>query len=180
MSLTDLIFNACDSYMDAATCKHYTNAIFNNEACSSTESQGFDAREDCLTIRGLDADRAATTRLRAGKSSEGTVIVDVLRPLLPMGDEHDDDETIRESADRSKDIFRLTKTAKFSGQNEYPELCRLCRCTAWSMDSNCSVMETSSYSSAEKKGAYSTNLVHWDEILRESGQLNSRLVISKD
>lgn len=172
---SDILLNACDSYLDALTCKQYTDAIFSTEAFSNTGvSSDYDSREDIMAIRARDLG----DNRRAEKSDKS----DIVRPLRPMAldDESDDDEAVRSSAEiSSKDVFRLTRNRN-GEKSKYAEFYKLCRCTAWSMDSDGSGIEESSvYSINDEKGDRPTNRVHWDEIVSDV-ELDGRLVVSMD
>jgi hypothetical protein len=173
---SDMLLNACDSYLDASACKQYTTSIFDTPAPSHNASSECDTREEIMATRDMEMNESQ----RAEKMEKSPC------PLVPMAlvDGSEDDVAVRRSADTtSKDVFRLNRSNDIlGGERGYAEFSTLCRCAAWSMDSNGSasgIEEAYSYHSAGRRDR-PVDLVHWDEILSDSGELKGQFVVSMD
>lgn len=171
---SDIFFNACDAYLDAASCKQYSTVIFQNTVFSSNEDT--ESREDTLTVRRMSFEDSGEHRL-SGKSDNAFCCMDGA-PLSPMvlDDDEDYDETAMLSAEiNTRAIFRSDRNNKPSGQRDCADFTRLCRCTAWSMDSNYSQTGVSSVTC----GSSTIDRLHWDEMLCDSRELTKRLRLSR-
>jgi hypothetical protein len=147
----ELFIHACDSYLDISSCKEFSSAIFDSQP--SEQSQQDDVREDYVPLRKV--------------SFEDNL------PVESGEDDEEEDEhvfAVREHRQEAmnKDIFRVGQKRPLPQEGGCSELCKLYRCTAWSMDSECSDVEASSTYSVSDN---TVSFVHWDNVLKDSREL---------
>lgn len=166
-NLSDFCLSACHSYFDVASCKEFSSTIFDstfvNEFHYSDEQQGF------APVRkvSFEEDRQNKLLEQQDQGSSST-----RRPIECGEDEEDDYDILNFRVNRQetmarKEIFRAGQKRPLPQENGYSELCKLYRCTAWSIDSaGPDVVETRSQYSIV--GETTVRLVHWDNALTDS------------
>jgi hypothetical protein len=171
-SLGDMFINVCDIYLDSLSCKKYACSMFSQVPFNS-EVSAFDSREEDLSMmsaRGHDSES-----LRFDNDEENPSLSDFLRPLLPPAyatELSSSDKSVRRSTViRRSDIFR---TNQLRNESEYSEFNKLCRCAAWSKDSQDSGVVDELYDVSTLANPTEAKLVHWDDIISESLEIRTR------
>jgi hypothetical protein len=183
-NLSEFCLSACHSYFDVASCKEFSSTIYDtstfvNEFHYSDEQQGF------VPVRKVSFEEDRQNKLEQ-QQDQGSCS-STKSPILECGgdedDDHDDDilnfRVTRQETMARKEIFRAGQKRPLPQERGYSELCKLYRCTAWSIDSagSADVVETtpSHYSFV---GATTVRLVHWENALTDSCcELKRRFVV---
>jgi hypothetical protein len=176
-TLSDILFGACDSYLDVVSCKDYTSSIFRHVDCS--DGTVVDSREDDSSVEHI---RCVET-MRSQDADERPSLSPFLMPLLPISylTRVNKSNQVRKRAtlQEANDIFRAKNRdtiVSAAETTEYSEFCKLCRCTAWSQDSNNSYSDTSIIASPVPVDPVQSqaSLIHWDAIIGDSWEIRSR------
>ena len=165
-------------YLDASSCKEYSNAIFPKNVFSTNDTSNYDTREDVLTIRRRSLEESNEHRLTGKRDKHSSAAHGSHRSPLVLALEDDiDDVTALQNAEiKTKDIFRSEQNRKMAGERKFTAFSSLCRCTAWSMDSTNS--ETGEHD-ARTWDSSAVDRVHWDDIVYDSRDLKTKLKESR-
>jgi hypothetical protein len=178
-SLHNLFNIACDSYLDATSCKEYTSAIFTHVSFDEEEVTAYDSRQDDQSFSNMRCDDSEESDWEevAEKTSLSAFLLPALLPALTYLAQVDlqkpfQADTKTAALDRSA-IFRNTSTdmkihdKKETSTSEYSEFCKLCRCTAWSQDTEDTNLSLAS-NIGINPGPYQVSLIHWNAVINES------------
>jgi hypothetical protein len=172
LSLGDMFINVCDIYLDSVSCKKYACSMF-SQVPFNNEVSAFDSREEDLSMTSARGDDSES--LRFDNAEENPSLSNCVRPLLPpayaTGLSNSDESVRRGTVIRRSGIFR---TKQLQNESEYSEFCKLCRCSAWSKDSQDSGVVEELSDGSMLANPTEARLVHWDDIISESLNIRTR------
>lgn len=169
-ALQDIFTCACDSYLDAISCKKYSS-IFTRVPGDEFERMTFDSRQDDESFRNVrcdDSEEESQWIEDVESQSLSGFRLPVLLPLKYLVPKSFQVDTRKSTSNRRKNFprayRRIQKMEEPSCTSEYSEFCTLCRCRAWSQDSS----ETSNNSLASKTTIGSSSLTTLREMMSDS------------
>jgi hypothetical protein len=157
-SLDILVSNACvSSYLDVTSCKGYANYRSPELVVAKDPAELDDSREEDEQARKGNDSMDDTERSRHGEESNKFSLPAFLLPLLPF--------SYLSENNVSEDIFRTRQLPIETRDKEVSNNTRLCRCHAWSQDSENQVSEVSTHVRSYHSEVC---VLHWDEVVDEN------------